>query len=60
MESTFHSWAGDAWADWQFMFGLLGIGVALIALAAVSAGDTLGLGRVWAKLPLARRGCWLR
>ncbi|WP_149825688.1 DoxX family membrane protein [Streptomyces tailanensis] len=114
MESTFHSWAGDAWADWLFMFGLLWIGVALIAgvalrfaavagtlmmalmwvaewppaqhlsggspsmstnpfaeyhlvyavvliaLAAVSAGDTLGLGRVWAKLPLVRRGRWLR
>ncbi|WP_326672063.1 DoxX family protein [Streptomyces canus] len=114
MESTFHSWAGDTWADWLFMLGLLGIGVALIAgvalrfaavagtvmmalmwvaewppaqhlsdgspsmstnpfadyhliyavvliaLAAVSAGDTLGLARIWAKLPLVRRGRWLR
>jgi thiosulfate dehydrogenase [quinone] large subunit len=114
MESTLHSWAGDAWADWLFMLGLLGIGVALvagvalrfaavagtvmmalmwvaewpparhlsdgspsmstnpfvdyhlvyaavlIALAAASAGDTLGLGGLWAKLPLVRRSRWLR
>ncbi|MFM9589252.1 hypothetical protein ACKI1J_11985 [Streptomyces scabiei] len=114
MESTFHAWAGDAWADWLFMLGLLGIGVALIAgvalrfsafagtlmmalmwvaewppaqhlsdgspsmstnpfaeyhliyavvlvaLAAVSAGDTLGLGRVWARLPFVRDSRWLR
>ncbi|MFF7278115.1 hypothetical protein [Streptomyces griseorubiginosus] len=114
MESTFHSWAGDAWADWLFMLGLLGIGVALtagvalrfaalagtvmmalmwaaewppaqhlsdgspsmstnpfadyhlvyalvlIALAAASAGDTLGLGRRWAGLPLVGRNRWLR
>ncbi|WP_190038329.1 DoxX family membrane protein [Streptomyces fructofermentans] len=114
MESTFHDWAGAAWADWLFMLGLLGIGVALIAgvalrfaavvgtlmmalmwvaewppaqhlsdgspsmstnpfaeyhvvyavvliaLAAASAGDTLGLGRLWAKLPLVRRSPWLR
>ncbi|WP_112468760.1 DoxX family protein [Streptomyces triticisoli] len=31
MESTFHSWAGATWANWLFMLGLLGIGVALIA-----------------------------
>jgi thiosulfate dehydrogenase [quinone] large subunit len=114
MESTFHSWAGDTWADWLFMLGLLGIGVALIAgvalrfaavagtvmmalmwaaewpparhlsdgspsmspnpfadyhlvyavvliaLAAASAGDTLGLGRRWSKLPPVRRSRWLR
>jgi thiosulfate dehydrogenase [quinone] large subunit len=84
--------AGAAWADWLFMLGLLGIGVALIlgigmraagiagallyvlmwtvvlppesnpviddhilgaitlvALAALNAGDTWGLGRRWAK-----------
>ncbi|MCX5367511.1 hypothetical protein OG864_53745 [Streptomyces sp. NBC_00124] len=114
MESTFHSWAGEAWADWLFMLGLLGIGAALvagvalrfaavagtvmmalmwvaewpparhlsdgspsmstnpfaeyhlvyavvlIALAVASAGDTLGLGKAWAKLPLVRRSHWLR
>ncbi|MEU1202906.1 DoxX family membrane protein [Streptomyces sp. NPDC005813] len=114
MKSTFHSWAGAPWADWLFMLGLLGIGVALIAgvalrfaavagtfmmalmwiaewppakhlsdgsasmstnpfvdyhliyavvliaLAAASAGDTLGLGRIWAKLPIVRHSRWLR
>ncbi|KES09124.1 membrane protein [Streptomyces toyocaensis] len=114
MESTFHAWAGAAWADWLFMLGLLGIGVALtagvalrlaaaagsammalmwvaewppaqhlsdgslsmstnpfadyhvvyavvlIALAVTSAGDTLGLGRLWARLPFVRGAGWLR
>lgn len=90
--------AGQAWADWLFMAGLAGIGVALVAgvamriaaasgavmmvlmwmaslpletnpvlddhiiyalvligLAAARAGDTFGLGRAWAALPLVRR-----
>ena len=29
-EGFYHSIAGDAWADWAFMFGLFAIGVALI------------------------------
>ncbi|MER5436680.1 hypothetical protein [Streptomyces sp. NPDC002588] len=114
MESTFHSWAGDPWADWLFMLGLLGIGLALVAgvalriaavagtammalmwiaewppakhlsdgsasmspnpfvdyhliyavalivLAAAAAGDTLGAGRLWARLPFVREHGWLR
>ncbi|MER6537022.1 hypothetical protein ABT215_25120 [Streptomyces sp900105755] len=114
MESTFHTWAGDTWADWLFMLGLLGVGLALtagvalrlaavagtammalmwmaewppakhlsdgsvsmstnpfadyhliyavvlIALAVVAAGDTLGLGRLWARLPFVRTNGWLR
>ncbi|MFF3404679.1 hypothetical protein ACFYW8_00360 [Streptomyces sp. NPDC002742] len=114
MESAFHSWAGDPWADRLFMLGLLGIGlalvggvalriaavagtammalmwiaewppvkhlpdgtpsmstnpfvdyhviyaVALIVLAAVAAGDTLGGGRLWARLPFVRDHSWLR
>ncbi|MFF3886012.1 hypothetical protein [Streptomyces sp. NPDC001914] len=114
METTFHSWAGDTWADWLFMLGLLGIGLALVAgvalrvaavagtammalmwmaewpparhlsdgspsmstnpfvdyhviyavalivVAAVAAGDTLGAGRFWAKLPVVRDHGWLR
>ncbi|XBP95858.1 hypothetical protein VK199_10795 [Micromonospora sp. CCTCC AA 2012012] len=32
----------------------------LAALALVGAGNTLGLGRVWAKLPLVQRLTWLR
>ncbi|MEV1069158.1 hypothetical protein [Streptomyces sp. NPDC050263] len=114
MESTFHSWAGDPWANWLFMLGLLGIGLALVAgvalriaavagtammalmwiaewppakhlsdgsasmstnpfvdyhliyavalivLAAAAAGDTLGAGRLWARLPFVRDHSWLR
>ncbi|GAA1548903.1 hypothetical protein [Nocardioides humi] len=95
---AFTSIAGDAWADWLFMLGLLGIGLALtlgggIRLAAITgaalyglmwvaswplennpvlddhvlgavtlvvlaltlAGDTWGLGRVWARTELVRR-----
>jgi thiosulfate dehydrogenase (quinone) large subunit len=112
-ESTFHAWAGAAWADWLFMVGLLGIGLALIfgiglriaavsgtlmmlgmwaaewplakftsagepsmstnpivdyhiiyalaliALAVTYAGNTWGLGRLWAKLPFVQRNRWL-
>jgi thiosulfate dehydrogenase [quinone] large subunit len=112
-ESLFHSWAGAAWADWLFMAGLLGIGIALILgiglrIAAVSgtlmlllmwaaewplarftsagepsmstnpivdyhiiyalamvavaltyAGNTWGLGRLWARLPFVQRSRWL-
>lgn len=114
MESTFHDWAGAAWADWLFMLGLLGIGAALltgtalrlaavagtammalmwlaewpparhlsdgspsmstnpvveyhviyaaalVALALTSAGETWGLGRIWARLPFVRNNGWLR
>ena len=95
---TFNSIAGDAWVNWLFMAGLLGIGLALtfgvgIRLAAISgaflyllmwaaslplennpviddhllgaitlivfaltlAGDTWGMGQVWAKTHLVRR-----
>ena len=112
-ESTFHTWAGTAWADWLFMAGLLGIGVALtlgvalriaaasgtvmmlfmwaaewplakhtsagapsmstnpivdyhiiyalalIAVAVTFAGNTWGLGRLWAKLPFVQHNRWL-
>ncbi|MCF6525767.1 hypothetical protein [Streptomyces sp. JJ36] len=114
MESTLHSWAGAAWADWLFMLGLLGIGLALlggvalrpaavagtvmmglmwiaewpparslsdgspsmstnplveyhviyaavlIVLALAAAGDTWGLGRVWARTGFVARNRWLR
>ncbi|MER6283147.1 hypothetical protein [Streptomyces sviceus] len=51
MESTFHSWAGDTWADWLFMLGLLGIGVALIAGAALrlaAVAGTVMMALMWA------------
>nr|WP_203767063.1 DoxX family membrane protein [Actinoplanes nipponensis] len=102
-ESFYHGIAGAAWADWLFMLGLAGIGIALLAgvgmriaavagalllvlmwtavlppennpfmddhliyagvlvvLALTAAGDTLGLGRAWSRLPLVRRLPWLR
>jgi len=38
LQSTAHAIAGTWWADWLFMLGLLGIGVALIAgIAALLA-----------------------
>jgi thiosulfate dehydrogenase [quinone] large subunit len=94
----YHNIAGDTWADWLFMIGLAGIGVALIAgvtmriaaacgalllvlmwsavlppennvfmddhlvyaliliaLPLVKAGNTLGLGAYWERLPLVQR-----
>ncbi|MET8827861.1 hypothetical protein ABZX40_19240 [Streptomyces sp. NPDC004610] len=42
LESTFHGWAGDAWADWLFMPGLLGIGVALVAGVALRCAALAG------------------
>lgn len=34
--------------------------IALIVVAAVAAGDVLGLGRIWARLPVVRDHGWLR
>jgi len=99
----YNSIGGAAWADWLFMLGLLGIGVALtlgigirvaaaagtvlyvlmwtvalppdtnpvldvhilgaismVVLGLTLAGDTWGLGRVWARLPLVRQHPVLR
>ena len=98
----FNGMAGAVWADWLFMIGLLGIGLALvlgigmrvaavagpvllvfmylaalplttnpvlddhitmaltiIALTLIGAGDVLGLGKVWKKLPIVRSNRWL-
>jgi thiosulfate dehydrogenase [quinone] large subunit len=95
--------AGAAWADWLFMLGLLGIGLALtlgigmrlaasagvllyvlmwsvvlppennpvldehilgaislVVLAAFSAGDTWGLGKIWTKTQLVKHNPVLR
>jgi len=99
----YHSIAGAAWADWLFMLGLAGIGIALLAgialritavagglllvlmwtavlppennpfiddhliyaglltlLALTAAGDTLGLGQTWNRLPIVQRHPWLK
>jgi thiosulfate dehydrogenase (quinone) large subunit len=57
-ESTFHALAGATWADWLFMVGLLGIGIALVfgiglRVAAVS-GTVMMLGMWAAEWPLAK------
>jgi thiosulfate dehydrogenase [quinone] large subunit len=58
LESTFHTWAGAAWADWLFMIGLLGIGIALIfgiGLRAAAVSGTLMMLGMWAaEWPLAK------
>ncbi|WP_415953930.1 hypothetical protein [Streptomyces sp. KLOTTS4A1] len=58
MESTFHAWAGAAWADWLFMLGLFGIGVALVAgvaLRAAAGAGTVMMALMWiAEWPPAR------
>ncbi len=99
----YHSIAGATWADWLFMTGLAGIGIALILgiglriaattgallliamwtavlppennpfmddhlvyagvlvlLALTAAGNTLGLGTTWARLPIVQRLPWLK
>ena len=40
--STFHSIAGDAWADWLFMIGLAGIAIALLFGAGMRIAATTG------------------
>ncbi|HET9138505.1 hypothetical protein, partial [Actinophytocola sp.] len=57
-QSLFNSWAGDTWANWLFMLGLAGIGLALLTgvglrIAAVSGSLMLLL--MWAaEWPLAQ------
>ncbi|PPK67253.1 hypothetical protein V5P93_003590 [Actinokineospora auranticolor] len=55
---TMRSWAGNAFADWLFMVGLLGIGLALllgIGLRVAAVSGTVVLGLMWiAEWPLAR------
>ncbi|UGQ11719.1 hypothetical protein LO772_33960 [Yinghuangia sp. ASG 101] len=48
MASTLRGWAGEAWADWLFMAGLLGIGAAVVLgvglrIAAVSGTAMMAL-----------------
>lgn len=50
MESAFHHWAGAAWADWLFMLGLLGIGLALtagIGLRLAAVAGTVMMALMW-------------
>jgi thiosulfate dehydrogenase (quinone) large subunit len=58
LEGTFHAIAGAAWADWLFMLGLLGIGLALvfgIGLRIAAVSGTLMMLLMWAaEWPLAK------
>ena len=58
LEGTFHAIAGAAWADWLFMVGLLGIGIALIlgiGLRAAAVSGTVMMVLMWAaEWPLAK------
>lgn len=59
MESTFHSWAGAGWANWLFMLGLLGVGVALVsgvALRLAAVAGTALMALMWiAEWPPAKQ-----
>jgi thiosulfate dehydrogenase [quinone] large subunit len=47
--------SSNPFADYHLIYA-----VVLIALAAVGAGATWGLGKVWARLPVVSRHTWLK
>lgn len=57
-QSMFNNWSGAAWADWLFMLGLAGVGLALItgiALRIAAASGSLMMLLMWtAEWPLAQ------
>ncbi|QWF78006.1 DoxX family membrane protein [Amycolatopsis sp. CA-230715] len=57
-DTMFRSWAGEWWADYLFMIGLLGIGVALVAgigLRVAAVTGTVMMLLMWAaEWPLSR------
>ncbi|MEE1938969.1 hypothetical protein V1L54_05995 [Streptomyces sp. TRM 70361] len=58
LESFFHNIAGATWANWLFMLGLLGVGLALtagVALRPAAAAGTAMMALMWtAEWPLAQ------
>jgi thiosulfate dehydrogenase [quinone] large subunit len=58
MGGMFRSWAGQGWADWLFMAGLLGVGAALllgVGLRVAAVAGSLQMLLMWAaEWPLAR------
>jgi thiosulfate dehydrogenase [quinone] large subunit len=58
LQSAFHSMAGTWWANGLFMFGLLGVGLALVSgvgLRIAAASGTLMMAMMWlAEFPPAR------
>ncbi|MET8978008.1 hypothetical protein ABZX85_20580 [Streptomyces sp. NPDC004539] len=49
------SMSTNPFADYHLVYAIV-----LIALAAFAAGDALGLGRAWSRLPIVRDHTWLR
>lgn len=50
-QSLFHAWAGAWWADWLFMLGLAGLGVAVtlgVAMRISAVAGTIMLLMMWA------------
>ncbi|WP_436791306.1 hypothetical protein [Yinghuangia sp. YIM S10712] len=50
MASTMRGWAGETWADWLFMTGLLGVGVAVvlgIGLRIAAVSGTVMMALMW-------------
>lgn len=50
MAGTLRGWAGETWADWLFMAGLLGIGLALvlgIGMRIAAASGTVMMALMW-------------
>jgi thiosulfate dehydrogenase [quinone] large subunit len=58
LQGLFHAIAGAWWADWLFMLGLLGVGVAVtvgVALRVSAVAGVLMLAMMWlAEFPLSR------
>jgi thiosulfate dehydrogenase [quinone] large subunit len=51
LQSTFHNMAGEPWADWLFMLGLLAIGAAVmsgVALRFAAVAGTVMMALMWA------------
>ncbi|MEU7909044.1 DoxX family membrane protein [Actinoplanes sp. NPDC049118] len=59
LQGFYHSIAGDTWADWGFMLGMLGMGLALIlgiGLRIAAGAATLMMAMMWAaEWPLAQQ-----
>ena len=57
-QSMFHAWAGKQWADWLFMLGLAGVGLALllgVGLRIAAVAGTVLVALMWfAVFPPAR------
>lgn len=49
-QSMFHAWAGKQWADWLFMLGLAGVGLALllgVGLRIAAVAGTVLVALMW-------------